>query len=91
MEKGRYDNVPLSAKTRKGMVLTIDDLAAIGRLLSLQDLVYEDEFLKLHVRLSAIELSLININKILDDHERRLICIERKLQKHIEESGNKIA
>ncbi len=34
-DTGRYDNVPISDKTRQGMTLTIDDLAAIGRLLTL--------------------------------------------------------
>ena len=43
----RYENPPLSEKTVKGMSLNIDDLAAIGRLLSLQDNVYDEQFEKI--------------------------------------------
>lgn len=53
----RYENIPLSDKTREGMSLNIDDLGAIGRMLSLQDHVYEEQFddisrlLKQHAKL----------------------------------------
>ena len=40
----RYDHIPISEKTKAGMSLNIDDLAAIGRLLSLQDNAYEQTF-----------------------------------------------
>jgi hypothetical protein len=40
----RYDNVPISEHTRKGMSLNIDDIAAIGRLLILQDDAYDERF-----------------------------------------------
>ena len=40
----RYDNIPISAETKKKMTLNIDDLAAIGRVLSLQDNVYDEQF-----------------------------------------------
>jgi septal ring factor EnvC (AmiA/AmiB activator) len=42
----RYANVPISEKTRAGMSLNIDDLGAIGRLLSLQDDAYDEQFEK---------------------------------------------
>jgi hypothetical protein len=46
-EAGRYDNIPITEQTRKGMSLNIDDLGAISRLLMLQDDVYEERFTKL--------------------------------------------
>ena len=45
VDKDRYTNIPISDKTREGMSINIDDLAAIGRLLSLQDKVYDEEFI----------------------------------------------
>jgi chromosome segregation ATPase len=40
----RYDKIPISDQTKRGMSLNIDDLGAIGRMLSLQDLVYDERF-----------------------------------------------
>jgi ParB-like chromosome segregation protein Spo0J len=80
---GRYDNIPLSEQTRKGMTLTIDDLAAIGRLLSLQDNVYEEEFKRLNKRLDSIERKQESILKTLKDHEIRIKCLEEKVQRLI--------
>ena len=80
---GRYDNIPLSEQTKKGMTLTIDDLAAIGRLLSLQDNVYEEEFKRLNKRLDSIERKQESILKTLKDHEIRIKCLEEKVQKLI--------
>jgi ParB-like chromosome segregation protein Spo0J len=80
---GRYDNIPLSEQTRKGMTLTIDDLAAIGRLLSLQDNVYEEEFKRLNKRLDSIERKQESILKTLKDHEVRIKCLEEKVQRLI--------
>lgn len=74
----RYENVPLSDKTKKGMVLTIDDLAAIGRLLTLQDDYYDDRFDK-------IERKLDSIMEKLDDHEKRIKRLEREFRKHCKE------
>ena len=74
----RYANVPISDKTRKGMVLTIDDLAAIGRLLSLQDNYYDEQFEKLFKQQE-------NINKILDNHEKRLCRLEKMFSAHLTE------
>ena len=58
MDIKRYENPPLSEKTVKGMSLNIDDLAAIGRLLSLQDNVYDEMFEKVLQSLAdqAIEI-----------------------------------
>lgn len=80
----RYENVPLSEKTREGMSLNIDDLAAIGRLLSLQDLYYDEQFEKIFKAIEKIE-------KILADHERRITCLERKFEKHIKEHNKERA
>lgn len=80
---GRYDNIPLSEQTKKGMTLTIDDLAAIGRLLSLQDNVYEEEFKRLNKRLDSIERKQESILKTLKDHEVRIKCLEEKVQRLI--------
>jgi septal ring factor EnvC (AmiA/AmiB activator) len=43
----RYSNIPISEQTRAGMSLNIDDLGAIGRLLSLQDDAYDEQFEKI--------------------------------------------
>jgi septal ring factor EnvC (AmiA/AmiB activator) len=43
----RYSNIPISEQTRAGMSLNIDDLGAIGRLLSLQDDAYDEQFDKI--------------------------------------------
>lgn len=40
----RYANIPISDKTKEGMRLTIDDLGAISRLLTLQDDAYDEQF-----------------------------------------------
>jgi hypothetical protein len=74
----RYDNIPLSEKTRQGMTLTIDDLAAIGRLLTLQDDYYDELF-------ERVERKLTEILKKLDNHEKRICALEKKLSKHIED------
>ena len=42
--KDRYDHIPISEATKKGMSLNIDDLAAVGRMLSLQDNAYDEQF-----------------------------------------------
>lgn len=80
---GRYDNIPISEQTRKGMTLTIDDLAAIGRLLTLQDDVYEEHFDRLNKRLDSIEKKQETILKTLRNHERRIRCLEEKVEKLI--------
>jgi len=80
----RYANVPLSDKTKAGMTLTIDDLAAIGRLLTLQDDYYEEQFNKIFKGMNEI-------NKILKDHEKRLRIVENKLIKHLEDHEKQIA
>lgn len=73
----RYSNIPISDQTKKGMTLTIDDLAAIGRLLTLQDDYYEELFERLERRLASIE-------KVLKNHEKRITYLEKKLAEHIE-------
>jgi FtsZ-binding cell division protein ZapB len=66
----RYANIPLSEKTRAGMSLNIDDLAGIGRVLSLQDNAYDEQFEKLNTRYDTLLVLLIkqdeSIKFILD-------------------------
>jgi hypothetical protein len=69
----RYDHVPISEKTKAGMSLNIDDLAAIGRLLSLQDDAYEEQFeqiLKsigeLRKDVNELKLKVQEITKVVD-------------------------
>jgi peptidoglycan hydrolase CwlO-like protein len=50
----RYSNIPISEQTRAGMSLNIDDLGAIGRLLSLQDDAYDEQFEKQNSRFSEL-------------------------------------
>ena len=80
MNAERYDNPPISEKTRQGMTLTIDDLAAIGRLLSLQDDVYEEALEKINKRLSSIERKQENIMRIVKNHERRIQILEKTVE-----------
>ena len=44
----RYDNIPISEQTRKGMTLTIDDLSVIKRMFDLQDLIFEETLEKMN-------------------------------------------
>jgi hypothetical protein len=76
MTKVDYDKVPISEATKKGMTLTIDDLAAIGRLLSLQDLVYDEQFEKMFSLLGKINRRLDRIEKTQRDHETRIKNME---------------
>lgn len=72
----RYDNVPISEKTKKGMSLNSDDLQAIGRLLALQDDAYDEQFEQIFAKLEIIE-------KKLENHESRICILERKLEEHL--------
>jgi hypothetical protein len=74
--KGRYDNIPISDKTKEGMRLSIDDLAAIGRLLTLQDNAYEQMFDEFRVEFSQFKLDILDK---LCDHEKRIRRIETEL------------
>lgn len=83
---GRYDNIPISARTKEGMTLTCDDLQAIGRMLSLQDNVYEDRFdevmgaiATLHVKLDDLERDIFDHSLELEDHKNRLNNHEERL------------
>jgi len=69
----RYDHVPISEKTKAGMSLNIDDLAAIGRLLSLQDNAYEEQFdaildsiKELRKDVNDLKLKVQEITKVVD-------------------------
>ena len=84
-ETGRYDNVPISDKTRAGMTLTIDDLAAIGRLLTLQDDAYDEQFEKLFFEIRELREEV----KLLKDSVAKLTvkvdCIDSEVDELREE------
>ena len=79
----RYDNPPISDKTREGMTLNSDDLQAIGRLLMLQDDAYEEQFEKLTIAVEQIARDIIVIRGVLKDHDSRI----RKLEKFQKQSA----
>ena len=79
----RYDNPPISDKTREGMTLNSDDLQAIGRLLMLQDDAYEEQFEKLTIAVEQIARDIIVIRGVLKDHDSRI----RKLEKFHKQSA----
>lgn len=78
LKLNRYENVPLSEQTKKGMTLKIDDLAAIGRLLTLQDDYYDEQFERIFKGLSEIMTK-------LEDHEKRIKRLEREFKRHLKE------
>ena len=80
----RYENVPISDKTKQGMTLTIDDLAAIGRLLTLQDNYYDEQFEKIFKAVDEVQ-------KILVNHENRLCRLEKLFAAHIKDHPKKVA
>lgn len=59
-----YDKLPISDETKKGMSLNINDLGAIGRMLSLQDDVYDERFT---VLTEKIDLLLLGISGLKED------------------------
>lgn len=59
-----YDKLPISDETKKGMSLNINDLGAIGRMLSLQDDVYDEQFTSLTEK---IDLLLLGISGLKED------------------------
>ena len=63
----RYDNIPISDMTRKGMSLNIDDLAAIGRLLSLQDNAYDEQFEKLFESIKELSKEVHELREEVND------------------------
>ena len=86
-EENRYDNVPISDETRKGMTLTSDDIHAISRLLMLQDRVYDDEFedIKASIQKQSIAFTefrreiraqLRSLTAIVQNHEERILKLE---------------
>lgn len=88
----RYDlnNLPLSEETRKGLTPeNINYIGAVGRMLSLQDDVYDDQFEKIiklleeqnkefRKRFDAIEARLDMIEKGANDRERRIEYLEKR-------------
>jgi chromosome segregation ATPase len=66
-DKTRYDVIPISEKTRKGMTLKIDDLGAIGRMLSLQDNAYDEQFDKLFKLMDSQQMAIMTILETLKE------------------------
>jgi hypothetical protein len=84
-EKCRYDleNLPISEATRKGLTPeNINYIGAVGRMLSLQDEVYEEQFDKIVGLLKKINERLDKIDKKLLDHEKRIRALESKLLRY---------
>lgn len=75
----RYENPPLSDKTVKGMSLNIDDLAAIGRLLSLQDNVYDEQFDKILDLLKEQSLELKELRKEVNELKEQVKDLKNQL------------
>lgn len=88
----RYDlkNLPISEDTRKGLTKeNIQYIGAVGRMLSLQDDVYEEQFDKViqaikdqsaqfNKRFDAIEARLTAIEAGASDRERRIEYLEKR-------------
>ena len=78
---GRYDlaNLPISEVTRKGLTKdNINQIGAIGRMLSLQDDVYDEQFDKL---CKLIEDQTKSFNLRFDAIDSRLTLIEDRMLK----------
>ena len=71
----RYDNVPLSDKTRQGMSLNIDDLAAIGRLLTLQDDAYDERFEELEAKFDSLLSEIKELKEDINDLREEVKCL----------------
>jgi archaellum component FlaC len=93
----RYDKVPISDQTKRGMSLNIDDLGAIGRMLSLQDLVYDEQFekiAKLIDKQSAIMLQVLTelgeVKSDIKDIKKEIVEL-RSDQNHLREDVGDLA
>ena len=82
----RYANIPISEETKRGMSLTIDDLAAICRVLSLQDDVYDEQFEKTNKLLcaavngiSALRSEVSNLEDMIHELALRINKLEEKI------------
>jgi len=56
-----FDKLPISDKTKAGMKLSIDDVGILGRMLSIQDLVNDEEHEEINKTLVVINTTLIDI------------------------------
>ena len=79
-----YDKLPISDETKKGMSLNINDLGAIGRMLSLQDDVYDEQFMTLTGKIDLLllgindlKLDVANLKKQLDDMAIVVECTKK--------------
>ena len=79
-----YDKLPISDETKKGMSLNINDVGAIGRMLSLQDDVYDEQFTSLTEKIDLLllgindlKLDVANLKKQLDDMAIVVECTKK--------------
>ena len=89
MSNNRYDfeKIPLSEQTKKGMTLNIDDLGAIGRMLSLQDEAYDSQFSKMFSTLDTMNIAIITIVENLREIKNDV----KELKKQVGEIQSKVA
>ena len=67
-----YDKLPISDETKKGMSLNINDLGAIGRMLSLQDDVYDERFTVLTEKIDLLLLGISDLKKDVANLKKQL-------------------
>ena len=86
-EKNRYDfeNLPISEETRKGLTSeNINQIGTIGRMLSLQDEVYEDAFEKLTAmltkRFDKLDKDIRKINREIAELKKKDLALEKKIE-----------
>jgi len=87
MTKNKYavENLPLSDITRSGLNngIFIDILSALGVMMTLQDDSYEETNKEILKTLIHINEKIEKISKIVSNHERRIRCLEDKIDKLI--------
>lgn len=77
----RYDHVPISEKTKAGMSLNIDDLAAIGRLLSLQDNAYEEQFEQILTSIGELRKDVNELKAKVQEITKVVDCVKLDVEK----------
>ena len=79
-KKYRYDNIPISDTTRKGMTLNIDDLGAIGRMLTLQDDVYNERLEEILKLLTNQGKAIENLTAQVKEITKIVYCTENDVE-----------
>lgn len=64
-DRYNIENLPISDKTSQGMNLNINDISIIGRMLAVQDEVYEDSFRQLNDLIKSQNALLETNNKLV--------------------------